>query len=387
MSKEQRYFRVPLSVLHECDSVLSTLETAVSCGVVSAGIGHRQELIPEDEDANIYDELEFRALLKGGILRAIQQGQPKQPDDISDDLWEAALVGAEVLDIQGGDRALDVRRFLAHHRPGAVFFTLRHDWMLNALYQARREAGQRVPQERKPLSWLEFRLLAALLSAKVNSYKFSFVSWESIQARACGYHNKNLLQAARAGLPAHCQPISRDIIRRRLDRMEGLHFFARCRYSTGERGGLTAYSFRHSKHRLLQDAVLDWRQDNHNLLDEAAWRRREDLATFREQEDGPRRQTKKAVKRKKAERRERRRAAKAAKAAASAPPPPASPPSSEPPAKRDFFAGVPELANREGYSGAPPRPMAKPSVFRRDAGRQSKTVSVGDALAGLFQGG
>ncbi len=271
MSTADRYFTLPLSILRSGSSAVDALEKGLGCGIVNAGIGSRQT----------HGEIPFRALLAAARARALQLGLPTEcPKKIDTALWEAAQAGAELLGIRGGSCADFVSTYLAQHQAGSVFLRLRTDWMWNATYHAREVAGQVVPEDRLPLSWREFRILAAILSAKVNTLGFTFLGWETIQARACGFHSKALFKAGAATLPAHCQPLSRDVIRRELEKLEALGFFARCRYSTGTRGGLMAYSFRHAKREGLAQAVKAWSAANNSFQSKAATNRADDLAAF-----------------------------------------------------------------------------------------------------------
>jgi hypothetical protein len=190
-------------------------------------------------------------------------------------------VGASIVGVRGGSRADDAITCCQHRHSGDVFFRIRADWMWNAIHTAREAAGEEEETEHfKPLTWREFRILAAILSARVNSYGFTFLGWESIQARACGYHSKALFQAGKATLPAHCQPLSRHDIRRGLDRLEALGFYARCRYATGPRGGLMAYSFRHPKREGLVAAIKQWAAVNQVFQAKTTALRAADLAAF-----------------------------------------------------------------------------------------------------------
>ncbi|MES2594589.1 MAG: hypothetical protein V4662_04600 [Verrucomicrobiota bacterium] len=262
---------MPLAILRSGQSALEALEAGLSYSLVSAGIAYQK-----------VKEKEVCAGLLEAALKKIRASSvtPAVPEDDDAELWRAALVGAELLNVSGGCHVRRLKVYKEHHRPGGVFFTLRQDWVWNAILQARCEAGrdERVPD--KPLSWTEFRLLAALLSAKVNLQGFSFISWESIQARAYGFHSKALFQAGKATLPGHCQPLSRDVIRRRLDRLEILGFFARCRYASGSRGGLTAYSFQHPMRETLVAAVLAWKNHKKSFHTRAAALRATDLQAF-----------------------------------------------------------------------------------------------------------
>lgn len=274
MSADERYYTLPLSILHSGGSFLQVLNEGISCGIVNTGLGCRQ----------VHGEAAFQKVLWQAYADAQAQGRPWHlPPNVEQRFWEAALVGAQMLGIQGGDRHEDLRIHQQHTRPGQVFFRLRHDWMWNAVFHARNLAGDTSQAYDKPLTWREFRIIAALLSAKVNKYDFTFLGWESIQARACGFHSKALFQAYRDthGLPAHCQPLTRDLIRHDLDKLEALGFFGRCRYSTGPCGGYTAYSFRHPKRADLIAAVQKWSADNATFKTKAATHRAEDLAAFR----------------------------------------------------------------------------------------------------------
>ena len=271
MSATDHYFTAPLALLHSGTGALDVLERCVSCGIVNAGIGHRRT----------YGEAAFQTLLTTATAGARSQGLPTEcPKDVRLYFWQAALAGSQFLGIRGGSCARHAAVYQAQLQPGAVFFRLRADWMWNAIHTARQAAGEEATKDFKPLSWREFRILAAILSAKVNSYGFTFLGWESIQARACGFHSKALLQAGKATLPAHCQPLSRRIIRQELDKLEALGFFARCRYAKGARGGLMAYSLRHPKREGLVAAIKRWAAANHAFQTKAAVQRAEDLAAF-----------------------------------------------------------------------------------------------------------
>ncbi len=274
MSTTDLYFTAPLCLLHRGAGAVDVLERCLSCGIVNAGIGHRK----------MHGESAFQTRVLTATDAARSQGLPTEcPGDVRSYFWQAALAGAQILGVRGGSCAQHAAIYQAHLQPGAVFFRLRADWLWGGLYTARKAAGDEVPAHPyKPLSWREFRILAAILSAKVNTYGFTFLGWESIQARACGYHSKALFQAGKATLPPHCQPLSRDVIRAELDKLEALGFFARCRYAKGARGGLMAYSFRHQKREGLADAIKCWAADNHAFQAKAAAHRAADLAAFAE---------------------------------------------------------------------------------------------------------
>ncbi len=271
MSATDLYFTMPLSILRSGAGELEALGKGLSCGIVNAGIGYRKT----------HGEALFRILLEEAWAHARKNGAPVEcPKNIPAELWEAALAGAKMLGISGSSAAMNTTIYQNYHPAGSVYFRLRSDWMWNALYSARRGAGMEVRADFKQLSWREFRILAAILSAKVNTYGFSFLGWETIQARACGFHSKALFRAGAASLPAHCQPLSRRILRQELEKLEALGYFIRCRYSTGDRGGLMAYSFRHAKREALVNAIKTWRAANQSFQTKAAANRAADLAAF-----------------------------------------------------------------------------------------------------------
>jgi hypothetical protein len=263
MSAGDKYYTVPLSILRSGTSALDALNSCFSCGMLNAGIGFRKSK-PD----------EFQSRLDALALE-------HRPRGVTLDQWEAAHVGAALLDITGGCRATDVKRYLDNNCAGQVFFRICHDWMWGAILSARREAGMEVKSEFKPLSWREFRILAAVLSGQVNNHGFSFLGWEIIQARACGFHSKKLFNAGKNALPPHCMPFTRDVIRRDVEKLEALGFFARCRYATGTRGGLMAYSFRHPKREELAAAVKLWSDANHSFKIKSAANRAADLEAFK----------------------------------------------------------------------------------------------------------
>ncbi|OYW30987.1 MAG: hypothetical protein B7Z47_02470 [Chthoniobacter sp. 12-60-6] len=271
MSATDLYYTMPLSILRSGSGELEALTRGLSCGIVNAGIGYRKT----------HGEELFRILLEEAGAHAVEHGGTTEcPKNVPAELWEAALAGVKMLNIPGGVSAMDTTIYQKCHQAGAVYFRLRSDWMWNAVLSARRKAGIATQADFKQLSWREFRILAAILSAKVNTYGFSFLGWETIQARACGFHSKALFRAGAASLPAHCQPLSRRILRQELEKLEALGYFIRCRYSTGERGGLMAYSFRHAKRETLVNAIKTWRAANQSFQTQAAANRAADLAAF-----------------------------------------------------------------------------------------------------------
>ncbi len=286
MSQQERYFTVPLGILRSGQSALEVLEDCVSCGIVNAGTGYRE----------VHGKASYDALLKEATDDAVQRGwAARPPKDINlcdsagvpvahwevQDLWRSALAGAKILGIQGGYRLRDVEAWLKHCGRKEVFFRMKSEWLWAALYEARMEGGDGGDNSHRPLSWREFRVLAAILSAKVNAYGFTFCGWELIQARACGFHNKLPFKQGRSTLPAHCQPLSRQMIRDTTGKLEALGFFGRCRYSTGKAGGMMAYTFRHPNREDLVTAVKQWRDRNRSLKVKTASLRASDQQAFK----------------------------------------------------------------------------------------------------------
>lgn len=273
MSRSDLYFTAPLALLRGGSGVLDALESCVSCGIVNAGIGWRKT----------HGERAFKTLLAGVAAEARSRHLPIDgPPSVRPFFMQAALAGSHILGVQDGACARHAALYQAQLQPRAVYFRMRADWVWNALHTARQTAGVEDPGVRKfkPLTWREFRILAAILSAKVNTYDFTFLGWESIQARACGYHTKALFQAGKDTLPPHCQPLSRRQIRQGLDRLEVLGFFARCRYAKGARGGLMAYSFRHPKRQGLVEAIKEWAAANRSFKQKVDNLRAADRAAF-----------------------------------------------------------------------------------------------------------
>jgi hypothetical protein len=170
-----------------------------------------------------------------------------------------AIVGADVCGITLGDptgrNAAESFHATESARGDSPFVTMKAAVFWNAANTVRREAGQEAKYPDKPISWREFRLLAALSSNAPNRWGFTIMGWESFQRRACGFHNREGFEAFEAlpePWPDHLLPLSRKVIRTTLARLEVLQFFIRHNISTGSRGGLTAYSFRHSEGSLAE---------------------------------------------------------------------------------------------------------------------------------------
>jgi hypothetical protein len=278
----QAYFTVPLSILRCGKSELEALDAAVSVGIVNAGYGFADGRDQSEIHERVEDALEWasakgaREFMPGEVSLYRKGKMIKMAEAFS--LMTRAVIGAHMMKANGGSRREDAQMWLDHQQQGEVFFRIKDNWLWTALTTARRKAGQKVEIERE-ISWREIRILAALLSAKPNKLGFTFMGWEVIQARACGFHSKALFADGQAKLPPHCQPLSRKQIRTDIDRLEALGFFARVRYAAGERGGLTAFSFRQSRTDLFT-SIKSWSASNSSFQATRKANRAEDLKAF-----------------------------------------------------------------------------------------------------------
>lgn len=274
---EETYVPVQLDLLRIGGSGLDALETMLAFGIVNAGrslqcsnSGRFNGLAKQEALPHLAEK--FRVAGVDGM------GWGKEE---SRNAWLCAVVGARLLRVTGGSREHQAATWARYYRHGSPFFQVKSQWLWQAVYSARLEAGQEIPPEwmARRISWREFRILAALLSAPRNKLDFSFVGWEGIQARASGFHNKAGLQGWQFKPEHHCAPLTRSQIRTALERLEGLGFFAHVRYSKGKRGGLSAFSFRHSRPELLE-AVKTWANNKASLRAEVAANRGEELGFF-----------------------------------------------------------------------------------------------------------
>jgi hypothetical protein len=260
MSKSDRYFTAPLSILRRGKNPLEALLIALHCGIVNAGIGY-QKAHGEDDFKTLLNDANEDAEKRRIPTRPPPNFRLKTPEGRemtkweSENVWLCAHAGAKLCGVTGGNRADDAQVWATNRYEGEVFFRITSEWLWGAIDTQRRDAGVDVTSDFKPLSWREFRILAAVLSAPVNRQGFVFLGWESIQARSCGFHNKALFAAGHESLPPHCQPLTRSQIDLTTSRLEVNRFYIRFRYSKGDRGGKTAYSFRHDSREKIAAAV------------------------------------------------------------------------------------------------------------------------------------
>jgi hypothetical protein len=267
MSQEDRYYTCPLSILKSGVNELEVLEACLNVGTVNAGIAYHK----------YHGEDEFESLLEQAKEEAEKQKLPSKPSSKLEltypdgtalnqrdaaNTWNHSLAGWKIMRLNGGSITSIAQCWLKLHRQNEVFFKIRSDWLWGAIYTARLNHGEDIKSDFNPLSWREFRILAAILSAPVNKTQgFTFLGWESIQARACGYHSKSKFISGKDSLPPHCMPLSRSKIDLTTSRLEVLKFYLRFRYSKGNRGGKTAYSLRHESREKLAEAVGKYQKE------------------------------------------------------------------------------------------------------------------------------
>jgi hypothetical protein len=287
------YIKVPLACLSQGRSPEEAFALMLGTGLVNAAIGYRHHRGEEryqfllEQAQNEQDELGWPYEAPEGLQlqRSATQAEAHTltvPE--TEDLWDLALVGSYLLELDAPDPQIHAQHWLDHHRPKAVLFNIR----LNFLRQAWELAHQpnKLSESKWDLSWRNFRVLAAILSAQLNRENFCFLGWETLQARACGFHTKALLAANRHRLPAHCQPLSRDQIRLTTASLELQGFFARVRYAAGARGGYMAYSVRHSREELTA-AVLRWRDSRNQKHPTLTAHRQADRLAFAKSSESP----------------------------------------------------------------------------------------------------
>jgi len=241
MSNTDKYFPIQLHILHHGETALEALDACLRYGVVNTGERERQA--QNKRESGVDDFETFLERNPTNNYRAeLDQIHESHKDRT---LFENAFMGRVIHAFTGSSLEFDVKIFkqVSNPDPKQVFFRIRADFMWGALYTARGGDMSGL----RPLSWNEFRILAAILSGPLNNDEYTVLGWESIQARACGFHKKELLANSLVNrkpyekkLPPHCQPLGRQTIRTIVDRLEVLGFFARVSF-----GPETAYSFRH----------------------------------------------------------------------------------------------------------------------------------------------
>ncbi|MEI6654163.1 MAG: hypothetical protein WCP45_05290 [Verrucomicrobiota bacterium] len=251
MSNQDHYFTFPLAALHGIEitsTPVSILDLCMNCGILSAGIGYQNNNTHEEFKDRLDEVCEKR-----NIAESVRPG----PCTVAAKI----LVGSALCNVTLGSNSKEhcnkIEQSAAKVAKGGPLVRMSSSSMWAAMGQARWEADPSKDYPDRGISWREFRILCAILSVKVNRQGFCFVGWETIQARACGFTTKDAFKAATV-IPDHlAPPLTRKQIRDTADTLEDLGFFARFRMSSGPRGGLMAYSFRHKDHDALGNAVCE----------------------------------------------------------------------------------------------------------------------------------
>lgn len=258
MSKSDSYLTFPLAILNGENSdpngsslvatPLNCMELALYCGILGAGKGFRHH---HGQDA-------YKARLEE-VCDQLGMGKSSYPGPSTAN--GEVLVGAAICGVRLGNydssRLGRIADCAENVTKGGPLVRMKSAFFWAALKQARAESDPNTPWPARGISWREFRILAAILSAKINRAGFAFIGWEAIQARSCGYTTKEAFLKAET-IPDHLAPaLTHKMIRTTCDTLEALGFYARFHFSSGSRGGLMAYSFRHDRDELAK-AVCDF---------------------------------------------------------------------------------------------------------------------------------
>lgn len=239
----EHYFTFPLAVLRAGRSPHESIDLASDCGMLNAGRGYRRhnsgEAFQEKLDA-IFEQRE--------IAKKNRPGTYTEEAEI--------LVGAAICDVRLGEytrfHLSNVLSGIQTVMSSGAFVRMKADYLWLAFKQTKAEEDPVAPWPERGISWREFRILAAILSVKINRSGFAFIGWETIQHRSCGFTSKVDFKNAET-IPDHlAPPLTRKQIRTTCDALEDLGFYARFRFSTGKVGGHMAYSFRHQRDELAK---------------------------------------------------------------------------------------------------------------------------------------
>jgi hypothetical protein len=253
MSKTDHYFTFPLAILHGAKSNIpvtpySCIDLALDCAILGAGRGYRcnhgNEKFAERLN-EVYEKLSMAT-----------KSRPASHTEKAEILVGAALCGVKLGDTSHAYLER-IAEYAGYVTTGGPLVRMKGSYFWAAFYQARAEADPQEPRPEKGISWREFRILAAILSAKTNRVGFAFIGWETIQARSCGYKTKEEFRKAESIPDQLTPPLTHKQIRTTCEALEALGFFARFRFSSGGYGGLMAYSFRHDRES-LGDAVCEF---------------------------------------------------------------------------------------------------------------------------------
>lgn len=238
-----KYLRFPLGLLRVSESEKDFFEKAACFSIVNAGIAAHRKCTEAE-----WKEKAKR--LKGRTFSA------------------EARIGAEICGVTlgetTGETAKNRHDQIVGNCSGSPVVSIPSETFWAACYTIRFDSGEGDPPSRS-INWREFRLLVALSSLPPNTKGFSVAGWEIISHRACGFHRKKDFKAfseSEQPWPDHCLPLSRRQTETTLRRLESLRFFIRYRMGKGDRGGLTAYSFRHGGREELAKDCEEWQAFN-----------------------------------------------------------------------------------------------------------------------------
>jgi hypothetical protein len=238
------YLRFPLALLRSSSSATGFFNDAAGFAAVNAGIGARRGMNPQTW------KMEVTKLT----------GYTKS---------EEARIGAALCKITLGDTtgesAFNAYKKILSDGQGSPVVSVASNTFWSAGHTQRFEDGDDEESPERRISWREFRILVALSSLVPNSKGFAVAGWESISHRACGFHKKDDFRAFESSpepWPDHCIPMTRYQTTSTLERLESLRFFIRHRISRADRGGMTAYSFRHDRREALAKDCEEWQAFN-----------------------------------------------------------------------------------------------------------------------------
>jgi hypothetical protein len=248
--KNRQMLKFPLSLLRAGNSEDSAIRAILWTAVRNVGIGFRATR----------EEIEFRALCDQGE-DYWENGDP----DLNADDRELVSVGAALLGLGRlpSGPIIQIALTEASQLRDTPYLHLKPEFLWSLLREHSGYGRPDLPEgdeSRRRMSWREFRVLCAIISAKVNKHGFTFLGWEAIAARASGFprNGEASEMAMREEIPRHSELLTRSKIVATVDKLEALKFFMRFRYSRGSRGGYMAYSIRHKTREDLAAAVIDW---------------------------------------------------------------------------------------------------------------------------------
>ncbi len=174
--------------------------------------------------------------------------------------YRAWSLGGPALGVRGGDAKVDWRN---HQRLSTLaphpFVRIRNDWFWNCLH------GLRGTQAERPLSYVEFSVLCAILS-KVGTKKHSSCTWREVQCRAMGYTTQVKMAEGMRSRVDGAKPMSRQQIRTVLERLETNQFFARFVVYAGKAAVRSHYSFSMRRSKLAVEVAAKFGQRRRLLI-------------------------------------------------------------------------------------------------------------------------